>query len=58
MKFAENAKMYAALVGTIVTALLTAPIPLPEWLRMPLVVLSIVATAVTTWRIPNKPAQP
>ena len=54
MKFAEYAKMYAALAGTVLTALMAAPVPLPEWLGPWLVCLSIVATAVATWRIPNK----
>lgn len=57
MKFAEYAKMYAALAGTVLTALLSAPIPLPDSVRPWLVALSIVATAVATWAIPNKPSQ-
>lgn len=54
MKFAKYAKMYAALGGSILTALLAAPIPLPEVLRPWLVVLSVIATAVTTAVVENK----
>jgi hypothetical protein len=49
--------MYAALTGSVVTALLAAPIPLPEWLRPWLVVVSILATAVTTALVKNKPQE-
>ena len=55
MKFAEYAKSYAAFLGVVLTAALSAPIPLPEWLRPYLVLLSVIATAVATWAIPNKP---
>jgi hypothetical protein len=55
MKFAEYAKMYAALAGTALTALLSAPIPLPESIRPWVVIISVIATAVATAAIPNKP---
>lgn len=57
MKFAEWAKAYAALVGSVVTALLAAPVPLPDAWRPWLVVAAVVATVVATWAIPNRPAE-
>lgn len=48
----KYAKAYAALVGSIATALLTVYGPdtaVGHWLT----VLAIVATAVGTWAIPN-----
>lgn len=55
MKFAEYAKFYAALLGSVLTALLSAPIPLPEAARPWLVAASVVVTAIATFAIPNKP---
>ena len=53
MKFAESAKAYAALIGSIVTALLAVYGPDTQIGRV-LVVISVVATAVGTWAVPNK----
>lgn len=58
MKFARYAKAYAAFIGAVLTAALSAPIPLPESVRPWLVLASVVATAVATWAIPNTPPQP
>jgi hypothetical protein len=55
VKFAESAKAYAAFVGVLLTAALSAPVPLPESIRPWLVLVSVIATAVATWAIPNKP---
>lgn len=55
MKFAKYAKMYAALIGSAVTALLAAPIPLPDSVRPWLVIVSVLATAVATAAVENKP---
>lgn len=53
MKFAEYAKMYAALVGLIgagVIGLQDMPV---SW-KLPLEIVVVVAGAVVTWAIPNK----
>ena len=50
-----NAKAYAALVGTITTALL-AVYAAETKVGQVLTVVSIVATAFATWRIPNADA--
>lgn len=56
MKFAEWAKAYAALAGTILTALAGTTGILPAawkpWVSLAL----IIVTAVTTWAVPNKTA--
>lgn len=48
----DNAKAYAALVGSIITAVL-GTVPPHTTLFIVLTALSAVATAVATWRIPN-----
>jgi len=55
MKFAQSAKAYAALVGSIATALLAVFGP-DTTVGHVLTVLAVIATAVTTYRIPNAPA--
>ena len=53
--FAQNAKAYAALVGSVLTALLGIYGPdtaTGHWLTVGLAVV----TAVGTWRLPNAPA--
>lgn len=52
--FAQNAKAYAALVGSIVTVLLGV-VPVSSQWHAVLVALGVVATAVATWRVPNSP---
>jgi hypothetical protein len=47
-----NAKAYAALVGTALTAVISSLDTVPVWLK----VASAVATAVATWKIPNADA--
>jgi hypothetical protein len=50
----ENAKAYIALIGSIATALLgiyTADTTVGQVLT----VVTVVATAFATWRVPNKP---
>lgn len=47
-----NAKAYAALVGTALTAVVASLDTVPVWLK----VASAVATAVATWKIPNADA--
>lgn len=52
-----NAKAYVALIGAIATALLgvyAADTPVGHWLT----IVSVVATAVGTWAVPNQPAAP
>ena len=56
MKFAEYAKMYAALAGAVLTALVSLPIPALDAIRPYLVIASVVVTAVTTALVTNKPA--
>ena len=58
MKFAEYAKAYAALLGSILTALSATTGILPEAAKPWVAGALVVATAVTTWRVPNKPGQP
>lgn len=52
MKFAEYAKMYAALIGAIATALLGV-FAADTTTGLVLTVVSVVATTVATWAIPN-----
>lgn len=60
MKFAEYAKMYAALIGSVLTALAGTTGVLPAdakpWVSLALAIV----TAVATWALPNKvtPADP
>jgi hypothetical protein len=51
-----NAKAYAALVGAICTGLLGV-YAADSTTGQILTVLSIVATAVVTWRVPNTPVE-
>jgi hypothetical protein len=58
--FLLNAKAYAALVGAVCTGLLGV-YAADSTLGQILTVVSIVATAVVTWRVPNldtSPSQP
>jgi hypothetical protein len=50
----EQAKAYAALVGTIVTVLLGA-VPVDSQYHALLVTVGAIATAVATYAVPNKP---
>ena len=52
--FLVNAKAYAALVGTVTTALL-AVYTADSKVGQVLTVVSTVATAFATWRVPNAP---
>ena len=52
-----NAKAYAALVGSIVTALLAVYGPETQVGRV-LTVVAVIATAIGTWAVPNTPAIP
>lgn len=52
--FLTRAKAYAALVGTIVTLLL-AQVPANSQVHAILLTVGVVATAVATFQIPNKP---
>jgi hypothetical protein len=58
MKFAEYAKAYAALAGSILTALSATTGILPDSAKPWVAGALVVVTAITTWRLPNKPAQP
>lgn len=51
----KYAKMYAALAGSIATALLGV-FAADTTAGQVLTVVAVVATAVTTWAVPNKPA--
>ena len=51
-----NAKAYAALIGAICTGLLGV-YAADSTVGQILTVVSIVATAVVTWRVPNAPAE-
>jgi hypothetical protein len=44
-----NAKAYAALVGSVLTAVLASAPHVPTWLG----IVAAVCTAVTTWTVPN-----
>jgi uncharacterized alpha-E superfamily protein len=50
----ERAKAYAALVGAVVTVLL-GQVPASSQYHAVLVTVGAVATAVATYKIPNKP---
>jgi hypothetical protein len=52
----KNAKAYAALVGSIATALL-AVYTADTTIGQVLTVLSIIATAFGTWAVENAPAE-
>lgn len=51
----KYAKMYAALIGSTATALL-AVFAADTTVGQVLTVLAVVATAVSTWAVQNKPA--
>lgn len=50
---ARNAKAYAALVGSIVTAVLGL-VPADSQWHAVLIVVGIIATAIATQRVPNR----
>lgn len=52
-----NAKAYAALIGSIVTALLAVYGPDTK-VGQVLTVVAVIATAIGTWAVPNVPATP
>ena len=56
MKFAEYLKAYAALIGSILTALSATTGILPDSWKPWVAAALVIATAVATWRLPNKPA--
>lgn len=56
MKIAPYLKAYAALIGSTATALL-AVYAADTGVGQVLTVLAVVATAVTTWAVENKPAE-
>lgn len=49
-----NAKAYAALLGAVLTAIIAGDPNAPTWLT----VAVAVCTAVATWAVPNRPADP
>lgn len=55
MKFAEYAKMYAALIGSVLLALSQVPGLLPEAAKPWVAGALVVATTIATWSLPNKP---
>jgi hypothetical protein len=58
MKFAEYAKAYAALIGSILTALSATTGILPDSAKPWVAGALVIVTAVATFQIPNRPAQP
>lgn len=52
--FLTRAKAYAALVGAVVTLVLSV-IPADSNVHVILVTVGVVATAVATYSVPNKP---
>lgn len=52
----ENAKAYVALIGAIASALLGV-YAVDTTVGQVLTVISIIATAIATYRVPNKPAK-
>lgn len=56
MKFAEYAKMYATLIGSVLTALSATTGVIPDAAKPYVAIALAVATAVATWAVPNKPA--
>lgn len=57
MKFAEYAKAYLSLLGAVLTALSATTGILPDPAKPYVAFALAVITAVTTWRVPNKPLQ-
>lgn len=55
-KFAEYAKGYVALLGSICTAVLGVVGPETQ-VGAILVIVSAICTAVATWAVPNAPAE-
>lgn len=55
MKFAETMKAWAALVGSVLTALSATTDVLPDQAKPWVAIALAVCTAVATWVIPNKP---
>jgi Na+/H+ antiporter NhaD/arsenite permease-like protein len=55
MKFAEYAKAYASLIGALCAALLGV-YAADTTVGQVLTVVSVIATALATWAIPNTPA--
>jgi hypothetical protein len=56
MKFAEYAKTYAALIGSILTALSATTGVLPDNAKPYVAIALAILTAIATFQIPNKPA--
>lgn len=55
-KFAEYAKAYVALIGSIATAVLGVVGPETQ-VGAVLVIVAAIATAVGTWVVPNAPTE-
>ena len=45
----DNAKAYAALIGSVLTAVLATSTDAPQWLA----IVAAVCTAIATWAVPN-----
>lgn len=58
MKFAEYAKAYAALIGSVLTALSATTGILPDSAKPWVAGALVVCTTVATWAVPNKPSTP
>jgi hypothetical protein len=58
MKFAEYAKAYAALIGSVLTALSATTGILPDAAKPWVAGALVVVTVVATWGVPNKPKAP
>jgi hypothetical protein len=55
MKILDKAKAYAAFIGAIVTAVLGTQAP-GSTLFTVLTIVSVVATAIATYQVPNQPS--
>ena len=55
MKFAEYAKMYAALIGAVLTALAGTTGVIPDSAKPYVAIVLAIVTAIATFQIPNKP---
>ena len=55
MRFAEYAKSYAALIGSVLTALSATTGIIPDAAKPYVAFALVIVTAVATWSLPNKP---
>jgi hypothetical protein len=55
MKIAESAKAYAALIGSVLTALAGTTGVIPDGAKVYVTLALAIITAIVTFQVPNKP---